>query len=209
MVATSDVTVFPDSIRRRPMVAWLKQYASTHIFYIILIVGGVAGFRFWLSEHDRAVQLEQTIKANNQIIAGLNDQIKTRDEANVMADKKVQVIVTAAKTPTAVVAAIPQIAPQIAAELNARTVPNLPNVVQVDAPGLMDLTGKFVTMSQDLATCQADYADEQKKFDADESSIKALKTKPKFFKRVGHDLKIVAITAGVTAILIVAHGGKL
>lgn len=184
------------------MVAWLKTYATTHLFYIILIVVGAIAFYSWKGEHDQRLIAEQTIKANSQVIAGLNDQIKARDAANVAADNKVKTLVAATKTPAQVVAAIPRIAPpDIAGELNARVSPTLPNVVEVDAPGLIDLTGKFVTMSQDLATCRADYADETKKFNTDESTIATLKKKPRLIKRIFGSVKTFGIGVGVGVVL--------
>jgi len=164
------------------MMNWIENYAKTHLFYIILIVGGVIGFRSWLAEHDQRLASDAAVKQNQVIVADLRQQIAARDAAAAIQKATVVKITQAAKTPEQIVQAIPQLTD---VPLNTRIVPGLqPTEVAVQAPALLQLVSDLKTTSIDLATCQGDLADEKKIAATDEDTIKELRKKPKFWARV-------------------------
>lgn len=183
------------------MLAWLETYAKTHLFYIILIVVGVVAFNSWRQEHDARLLADQKVSQNAQLVKSLEDGIASRDSALAAAVKPIQVVVAAAKTPQQVVEAVPKIAPELAPSLDVKAVDA--THVQVDSQGFIGLLGKYETLSKEEAACQADYADEQRKTAALTDSVKELKKKPRFWKRVGGTIKQVAL--GIAAGFILAE----
>ena len=162
----------------------LKIYAKTHIFYIVIIAISVIAFRTWLSEHDARVKAEITVKEAETAIKTLQDHQAATDAA---ATQKVQVItkiVHDAATPTQVVAALPQVDTQIAAQLNARPLPEDPAAVAVNAAVLIQIVGDLKTSQIQLGACQSNLADEKNIVTEKDKEIAALKRKPGFWARI-------------------------
>jgi hypothetical protein len=176
------------------MIAWLKQYALHHLFYIILIVGGVVGFRLWLSEHDQRVAIENKVKANDQLVKSLQDGIASRDALLAKQNQVVVKVVHDVQTTTQAVAAVPQlVTPQQAVDLKPTVSTTDPNAVEVQAKPFIALLGDYKIVQQENATCQADLADEKKIEAADQDTIKELKKKPKFWARMKSHGKVAII----------------
>jgi nicotinamide riboside kinase len=180
------------------MIAWLKTYAKTHLFYIVLIAVGLIAFRSWLQEHDARLKADDTVKQQEIVVADLKQQIVI---ANQQAAQKVQVItkvVHDAVTPTQVVAAIPSLT---SLPLEAREIPDDPVNVAVAAQPLIQLAGDDKACHIQLDACQqvASLKDQQLK--AKDVEIVALKKKPGFWKRVSGKLKVVGIGVGIGLLL--------
>lgn len=174
----------PIQTRRRPMIAWLRTYAAHHLFYIILIVGGVFGFKAWEEQHDQVILAEQREKGNDKLVKSLQDGIAARDKE--LASRKVQTvkIVREVRTPEQAIAAVPLLVPDLAPALQAKPAPDDKKAVEVQAMAFTDLLGQFRDTRDELQTCLVDLEDEKKIAAADEDTIKALKKKPGFWKRV-------------------------
>jgi ribosomal protein L11 len=180
------------------MIAWLKAYAKTHIFYIVLIAVGLIAFRSWLQEHDARQAADNTVKQQEAQVADLKQQIVT---ANQQAAQKVQVvtkIVHDAVTPSQVVAAIPSLTN---VPLNTREVPGNPTDVLVAAQPLIQLAGDDKAAHIQLEACQQVGALKDQQLTAKDVEIAALKKKPSFWKRVLGTAKAVGVGVGIGLLL--------
>lgn len=199
------------------MIEYLKKFAATHIFYLILIAGGAVAFHSWLSEHDARLQADQTVKAaeiqvkasQDQIIA-LQAQIATNDARAQQQLDALAKVIQSVKTSQQAAVALP-------------TVADLPVPIQVqpdqgwlippaDVLPLFNQLAEGKVAETKLTQCQADYTAEQqiaaKKDDQlkeKDGEIAALKQKPSFWNRVKGTLKTVGIGVGI-GIAIGAHG---
>lgn len=196
------------------MLTYLKQYASTHLFYIVLIGISLVAFRSWMGEHDARLLAEQQakasdaiVKASEQKISDLKQEINDNDEKAARDIASLQKAIAAVKTPQQVVSELPNIAPSLPA----------PAVVQPDQSIAFpkdDVLPLFQELAQgktcavQLAQCQANYAAEQKiadqkdaQLDAKNKEITALKKPKGFWKRLGSTLKQVGIGVAIGATL--------
>lgn len=181
--------------------SWLKTYAHTHLFYIILIIVGVVGTHVWLQEHDARIAAENVVKVQELKVADLQSQIETTQQ---QAATKVQVItkiVHDAVTPSQVVAAIPSLTN---IPLETRAVPGDPVDVTVAAAPLVQLAGEAKTAEINLAACENVGLLKDQQLLAKDTEIKALKKKPRFFKRVFGVAKAVGVGVGI-GLLISGH----
>lgn len=200
------------------MIQYLKQYATTHAFYLILIGVALVGFRSWRQEHDARLLAEQQIKssdaavkASQEQVSDLKQQIAASDARSAQQLASLRKMVTAVQTPQQVVKEIPQVATNLPA----------PAVVQPDdsisfpkadvLPLFQDLADAK-TCSVKLAQCQSDYASEQQiavqkdaQLGEKDKEITALKKRQGFWHRVGSTLKQVGVGIGIGAVL----GAKL
>jgi len=180
------------------MITWLKAYAKTHIFYIVLIVAGVIFFRSWLQEHDARLTADNAVKQQEIVVADLKQQIVV---ANQQAAQKVQVItkvVHDVKTPSEAVAVIPQLTD---VPLNARVSVDKPNQLSLDAIPLITILGQARVDKTNLAACQQVGALKDQQLTAKDVEIAALKKKPSFWKRVTGTAKAVGIGVGIGLLL--------
>jgi predicted negative regulator of RcsB-dependent stress response len=184
------------------MIAWAKQYGKTHLFYIILIVAGAVAFNSWRQEHDARLLADQKVRQDEQLVKSLQDGITSRDAAAERAKADTAKLVASLKTPAQVVAAVPTLTSEpVAQALQARPAPDDPNAVEVQAVPFAALLGQFKDAEDGLQTCQMDLADTQKIALERADEVKALKKKPRFWKRVGSVAKQVGLGI-VTGILI-------
>lgn len=163
---------------------WLRTYAKTHLFYIILIVGGVVSFRVWLQEHDARVAADAAVKQ-------LQTQVVTVQAQAAQKVEVVKQVVTKATTPTAVAAVLPSLTNL---PLAPEPVLGDPTALQVEAVPLVQLAGDDKETHIQLEACQQvnDLKDKQ---------IGELKKKPKFLSRVKHVAEAVGVGIAVGFIL--------
>jgi hypothetical protein len=180
------------------MIEHLKTFGKTHLFYIILLVGGVIAFRSWLSEHDARVAAENTVKINTVKVADLQAQINAIPAQTAAKVQVVTRIVHDAQTPTQVVAAVPQLTD---APLNTRTIPGNTVDVQVNAAALVTVLGELKTSQIDIGACQQTDGLKDQQIVTLQNTIKVLQAKPKFWHRVGSVAKAVGIGVGIGVVL--------
>lgn len=176
------------------MLTWLKTYAHTHLFYILLLVGGFITFRVWLAEHDARVAADNRVKVAEVTVASLQKQI---DSIPAQTAAKVQVvtkIVHDAVTPSQVVAALPQVTD---VPLQASVIPNNSVDVAVAAVPLMQLVGELKTTQIELGACQQTVGLKDQQIVAKDTEIVALKKKPKFLTRLKHVAEAVGVGIGI------------
>lgn len=184
------------------MVNWLKVYAHTHLFYIILIAVSVVYFRVWLSEHDARVIADGKVKAAEVQVVNLQKQI---DAIPAQTAAKVQVVTKAvhdAVTPSQVVAAIPSLTD---IPLQTRAIPGNPVDVEVAAQPLIELVGELKTSQVQLGACQQTVALKDQQLLAKDAEVIALKKKPNFLHRLGNVAKAVGVGVGIGLLI----GAKL
>jgi hypothetical protein len=181
------------------MITWIKQYAHMHLFYIILIVGGVFAFHVWLQEHDARIAADNVVKQQIAVVTELKAEIAT---TQAQAAQKVQVVkqvVAKATTPSEIVAALPKLTPL---PLNTRPVPDSPIDVEVAALPLLQLAGDDKETHIQLEACQQVGDLKDKQLAAKDVEITALKKKPRFFTRVKHVAEAVGIGIGIGVLLV-------
>jgi hypothetical protein len=183
------------------MIAWLKTYAHTHIFYIILIVISVLSFRVWLQEHDARVTADNVAKQQEVLVADLKKQIEVTQTQAVQEVEVVKQVVAKAKTPSDVVAILPKLT---SLPLNTQPVPQDYLKLEVDALPLLQLAGDDKTANTELVACQQVSVLKDQQLTAKDTEIASLKKKPKFFKRMGGALKAVGVGVGI-GVLLASH----
>lgn len=169
------------------MLTWIRQYAATHLFYIILIAGGGIAFHSWLAEHDA----RQAAQAK---VADLQTQIAA---VSAQAAQKVQVVTKVihdlgpTPPPIQVVAAVPQLTD---VPLNTRVVPDNSVDVQVAAEPLVQVLAQAKEDSINFKACQgvSTLKDQQ---------IQALKKKPSFWHRAAGTAKAVGVGIGIGVVI--------
>lgn len=175
------------------MLEHLKVYAKTHLFYIVLILVGLVGFRAWSSEHDRAVKADALVSASESRVKALEDEVTAVKAA---AARQVQVIVKerdAIKTPVQALPVVDAFDPA----LKPRILPENPSQVSVDA----------VTLAKDLEACRIDRVNlgactkelelKDREIVEKTDQVTQLKKKPRLFKRFTDGLKSGAVWTAV------------
>jgi hypothetical protein len=200
------------------MIQYLKQYASTHIFYLILIGVALVAFHSWQQEHDARLLADQQIassdaavKASAQQIGVLEKQITGNDAKSARDLASLEKTIAAVKTPQQAAADLPQVAANLPAPVTVQPDSSISFPKEDVLPLFQDLAdGKVCAVK--LAQCQADYATEQQIASQKDSQlteknkeITALKKPKGFWKRVTGTLKQVGIGIGIGAVL----GAKL
>lgn len=184
------------------MLAWFQNYGKTHAFYLILILGGVIGIHSWLAEHDARLAADAAVKQNQQIVAALQDGIKSRDAALAQKVQVITRVVHDVQTPTQAVAAIPQlVTPTETVALQAKPASDDNKAIEVQAVPFVQLLGQYQAAQSSLTTCQSDLADTKAIVTTDSNTIAALKKKPSFWKRVIGTGKAVGIGVGVGIVI--------
>lgn len=177
----------------------MVDYAKTHLFYIVLIVGGVLSFRVWLSEHDARVQAENAVKQAQVTVASLQKQIDSIPPQTAAKVQVVTKVVHDAVTPSQVVAAVPTLTD---VPLATRAIPGNTVDVEVAAVPLVTVLGEFKTAQIELGACQQTDALKDKQLAAKDTEIAALKKKPKFFKRVEHAAEAIGVGVAIGVLLV-------
>lgn len=182
------------------MLTWLKQYAATHLFYIILLIGGVVAFRVWLNEHDARLKAEETVQESQAKVADLQQQIVAVNNAAAQKVQTIVKIVHDAQTPAQVVLAAPQLTDL---PLNTRVAPDNPAQVSVDAQPFIQLLGQAKEDAINLKACEDTAVLKDQQLDEKDKQIATLTKKPSFFHRVLTVAKTVGIGVGIG--ILIAH----
>ena len=183
----------------------ITTFLQHHLPWVIIVIALVAGGHYWQIEHDARVVAEVQAKQSEAAIKTLQQQITDNDNEAQEKIATLQQIVKQVKTPPEVVAALPQVLPQPLPVAPKDFIVQPDQSILIPAPDVLPLfqdlaAGKQATI--ELAQCQVDLKAETGIVNQKQDEIVALKKKPRFWKRVGHDLKIVAITAGTVALLL-------
>lgn len=194
---------------------YLKAYASTHLFYIILIVGAAIGLHEWLSAHDALLRAEQTEKIAEQQVKDANAQIKTLQQQISDNDAKAAQQIAAlektvqnVKTAQQVAQSLPIVAPSLPSPVAVQPDNSITFPKEDVLPLFKELSdGKEAAVK--LATCQEDY-DAQKVIDKQKDGIIEQKqheldgykkaAKKGFWRKLGGGLKVGAAIAIAAAI---------
>jgi hypothetical protein len=212
------------------MIETIKKFATTHIFYLVLIAGGVIGFHSWLSEHDARLAADTQVKQLETEIPALKAQIATSDQAiktlsdsmaavSQAAQKQVIEIQTKAaevKTPAQAISSLDSVS---TVPLQAQSLPDAPDRASVLALPLFQELSQAAIDRVNLDACSKNLVSETKianendtKYQAEVkitatkvAEITALTKKPAFWKRVTGTLKPVGIGIGI-GLAIAAHG---
>ncbi|HZC24702.1 MAG TPA: hypothetical protein VE866_15280 [Candidatus Binatia bacterium] len=145
----------------------------------------------WIQEHDARLLAEQEIKRSEQQVQDLQKTIATTDATAAKQVSSIHQLETTTMTPQAQIAAIPTLTD---IPLNARPGPTLQTAV-VDVQPLFQELAECKQDQVKLQACQADYQAEIGIAAQKDDEVKALKKKPRFWKRVGGALKTAAIGA--------------
>lgn len=137
----------------------LKTFVLSHLVWVVIIVILAFAVHAWLVQHDARLQAEQQEKISEHVIEDLKSQMAEREAQRQKDVQIVTRIVHDSKTPTQVVAAIPQLTD---APLNTRVIPGSPADVAVAAQPLVELLGQCKTDAINLNACQKDLADQTK-----------------------------------------------
>lgn len=184
---------------------YLKQYLSTHVFYIVVIAIALPCARAWLAEHDARLLAEQEIRSSEQKVQDLQKQIASTDAAAAKQVATLELLERKTKTPAQALAAIPDVSEL---QLNTRVGPTGETAVVDVVPLFQDLA-HCKQDSVELQACKDDYKAEVAIAGQKDEEISALKKKPRFWKRVASALKTAAIGAAAAELLHIALRGAL
>jgi hypothetical protein len=199
---------------------------------LAIILCGILGGS-WLGAREEAIRMKATIDAQNQVIATAAKQVKDIQDAEAVRDKVTAANVAALQaaaahqtTPAEIAAWIPKQLPTpqpITFTIPAATPANptpaaVATVPQADLPALRDQISQCQVCAVKLSTAESDLAGKDEQLTLKTNELTAM-TKERdaavtaskgggFWSRFKHDLKVIAITAGVVAIAAVAVAKK-
>lgn len=197
------------------MIQYLKTYASTHLFYIVLIIVIGIFLHSWLGSHDALIRAEQQgkmseeqVKASKEEIATLKQQIVDNDAKSAQQKAILEKLLAQVKTTQQVAQQLPSVAPSLPAPVAVQPDDSLV-VPKTDVLPLFHelTTGKEAAVS--LAQCKADYAvqqtiDKQKDgiIEQKQKELDGYKKAAKkgFWRKLGGGLKVGAAIALAAAI---------
>lgn len=200
------------------MIQYLKQYAGTHLFYLVIIGISLVAFHSWKQEHDARLLAEQQVQASDAAVKESQQQISTLTKQISAGDAKaaqqiaaLQKAFTAVKTTKQAADEIPHVVTNLPTPVVVQPDESL-NIPKVDViPIVQDLADAKVATVK-LAQCQADYATEQQiaaqkdsQLSAKDKEITALKKPKGFWRRIGSAMKQIGVGIGIGAVL----GAKL
>ena len=187
-----------------PVSVWdWKHFLLSHIPWIVLFVCAALGVHYWLAEHDASLQARATVKLAQSQIVTLQQGIVQRDAQTQQQVAPIIKIIHDVQTPAQAVAALPQII-----SLPSPAIPQANNSVLIppdDAIPLFQAVADDKVCRALLTTATADLADEKGIVGEKDKQIVALKAKPKFWARVGHDAKVVGITAAAIGVAVLVR----
>lgn len=201
------------------MIEYIKKFASTHVFYLVLIVIGAIAFHSWLSEHDARLQAAQDVKAAEALVKASQDRVNELHAQIVSNDalynSKIDAltkVVQAVKTPQQVAAQLPIVAPNLPAPATVQTDDSITFPKEDVLPLFQDLAAGKIAATK-LEQCQTDYSAEQQiaaqkdeQLKQKSNEIVALKKKPSFWHRFAGTAKSVGVGVGI-GIVVAAHFG--
>jgi hypothetical protein len=184
---------------------YLKQYFSTHLFYVVTIVLAIVFLRAWLQEHDARLLADLQVKASEAAVVNLEKQIEANNAAAKQQISDLRTLMQKTKTPAQAIAAIPSLSDL---PINTRVGPT-PGTAIVDVVPLFQELAQCKETAIELAACQADYKAETAIAAKKDEQIQALKKKPGFWKRIASTLKTAVIGAAAGEVIHVAIRGAL
>jgi hypothetical protein len=201
------------------MIEYIKKFASTHVFYLVVLAIGAIAFHSWLGEHDARLQAAQEEKAAEVLVKASQDQINALQSQIASNDAKAQQqidaltkVVQAVKTPQQVVSQLPIVAPNLPVPATVQTDDSITFPKADVLPLFQDLADGKIAATK-LEQCQTDYSAEQQIAAQKDEQLKqkgneiaALKQKPSFWKRAKGTLKSVGIGVGI-GVVIASHFG--
>ena len=178
-----------------------KAWILSHLIWVVAVAVALVLGHSYLVEHDARVVADAQIKVSEAAVATLQQQIAATNAAAAQKVVTITKIVHDVATPDEAVAAVPQLTD---APLNARTIPNNPIQISVDALPLIDLLGQAKIDKTNLDACTANLQSETAIVAAKQTEIVALKKKPSFLKRAAGVAKAVGVGIGI-GLLISGH----
>lgn len=196
------------------MLNYLKQYASTHLFYIVIIGIALVAFRSWMGEHDARLLADQQIKqsdaavkASEQEISVLKQEMAANNEKYARDLASLEKTIAAVRTPAQAAKQIPQLVPHLPVPI-ATQPDNSISFPKEDVLPLFSELAEGKTCAVKLAQCQANYDSEQKIVEQKDAqiaekdkTITAIRKPKGFWRRVGSTLKQVGIGVAIGATL--------
>lgn len=192
------------------MLEYLKKYASTHLFYLIVIGVVLVAFHSWKEEHDARLLASQqvkiseaAVKSSQDQIVSLQQQIAANDAKSAQQIASLEKLVQSVKTPQQVAVQLPQVAPNLPVQPTVQADDSISFPKADVLPLFQDLAaGKEAEVQ--LTQCQADYKSEQQiaaqkdaQLEQKNTEIKVLKQPRSFWHRVGTTMKEVGIGIGI------------
>jgi len=186
---------------------------------IAVLALAALGFRSWLAEHDQRVQMTATLTAKNEVLASYDKRLADRDGQYKQQLVALQASKQTVRTPRQIASALSQavhLPEPIKLEPAVSPVTGQPQANQENAV----LTGPNLKILYDrVSTCEiceleraklkADFADQAGKYktmtEERDTAVRAVKGGT-FWRRMGHTLKVAAITAGITAAAMCGSG---
>lgn len=188
----------------------------------LVVLGTIGGS--WLGAREEGIRLKATLDAQQQVIASSAKQVKDIQDAEAERDKVTAANVAALQasaarqttpaeiaawlpkqiqTPQPITFTIPQATPQ------NPTPPAIASIPQADLPALRDEVTQCQVCAQKLSNAQGDLSSERDKEVLAGEQLSAM-TKERdaavqaskggsIWRRVAHNLKVIAITVGVAA----------
>lgn len=177
----------------------MVNYLKTHIFYVALIAVGLFLGHVWLAEHDARQLADQQVKISEARVESLQNQINVNQQLanSTIAELKKRAAVV--KTVPQAIAAMPDVS---TLPLNTRALPESPNQVAVDALPLYQTLNQCKQDTVELGACKANAKLMTDQLIEKDTEIVALKRKPSFWKRLGHDAKLLGTGGAVVAVVI-------
>src|SRR5581483_109531 len=192
------------------MIPWLKQYASTHLFYIIIFAVVAIAAHAWLSAHDSLVRAELQEKISEQQVQAANAQIKTLQQQIADSDTRAAQQIAALEKTIANVQTSQPVAQQL-----PTVAPSFPSPVAVQPDNSItfpkeDVLPLFKELADGaenkvkLTQCQTDYTAEKQIVAKKDEIIKSKDdelqgykkaAKKGFWRKLGSGLKVGAAIA--------------
>lgn len=172
-----------------------------HVWYLVILALLIFGGHAWMQEHDARVLAEANLKVNASTVQMLQKQIAANDEQTAAQIKSLQDLITTVKTPIQVVQALPKVT-TIPLPVPPTVLPD--NSIDFPEADVLPLFKDLEQGKEDavaLTSCKSDLANEKEIAVNQATEITTLQKKPKFWKRVAHDVKVSTGTAAVVVIV--------
>lgn len=174
----------------------LTQFVEAHFkkaLYIAVVFALLLAGKSWLAEHDGNLMRSEIVKAAEAKVQTLQGEVMDLQKAGAAQKTVIIREAAAVKTPMQAIAAIPSMTD---APLNARSLPDAPSAVSVDAVPLFQELTRCKVQGVDLNTCQATAEKTGEIVKEKDLEIQALKHPKGFWKRLGKSAKIIGCAAG-------------
>lgn len=183
----------------------MGQFVKVHAAYLMLItvacIASYLVFTSWRVEHDARLISEVKVRAAEDLVKSLQQQMQDRDAAAAQQISALRKQAATVKTPAQAILAIPQISD---VPLNARVLADNLAQVGVDAVPLVQELSACREQSVTLGACQANLKDSQSVTAQKDLEIVALKKKPGFWAGVKSHGKVGIVFVVVFEIVKIA-----